>query len=114
MNPSAQVGQVNPSFIQTITVGLGISPSHTHLRIPEEFEGSARGLYHRSGITPCPEGYYSVVSILPLLTRRPRSGDETYFLAGLTKDIQHTVELFIGMASHVTGAQKLPPFGDGR
>jgi len=24
----------------------------------------ARGLYHRSGITPCPEGFYSVVRII--------------------------------------------------
>src|SRR5512135_3226246 len=25
----------------------------------------ARGLYHRSGIAPCPEGFYLVVEIIP-------------------------------------------------
>ncbi len=49
------------------TVGSGISPDHarlcgTHfpkgkLLLPKE----ARGLYHRSGITPCPEGFYSIM-----------------------------------------------------
>jgi hypothetical protein len=33
---SARVGQVNPSSIQTITVGLGISPGPTHLFIKDE------------------------------------------------------------------------------
>src|SRR5512145_1131258 len=26
---------------------------------------TARGLYHRSGIAPCPEGFYLVVKIIP-------------------------------------------------
>lgn len=26
---------------------------------------TARGLYHRSGITPCPEGFYLVTEIIP-------------------------------------------------
>ena len=37
---------------------------HT-LLAPWRHEGSARGLYHRSGITPCPEGFYLVVEIIP-------------------------------------------------
>jgi len=28
----------------------------------------ARGLYHRSGIAPCPEGFYLVIEIIPLLS----------------------------------------------
>lgn len=53
-----------PSSIQTITVGSGISPDPAFPFLPAERTetvraaavGSARGLYHRSGISPCPEG----------------------------------------------------------
>lgn len=38
-----------PSFIQTVTVGLGVSPNHVPFN-------ETRGLYHRSGIAPNPEG----------------------------------------------------------
>ena len=41
---------LHPSFIQTITVGSGVAPDHAHLVILSGCEGSARGLYHRSGI----------------------------------------------------------------
>jgi hypothetical protein len=50
-------------FYPDYTVGSGIPPDHAafcgacfsteKLSLPKE----ARGLYHRSGIAPCPEGY---------------------------------------------------------
>ena len=51
--------RVLPSSIQTITVGSGVAPDHA--RFPNEESDvpkQARGLYHRSGIAPCPEGYF--------------------------------------------------------
>jgi hypothetical protein len=56
-----------PSSIQTVTVGSGVAPDHA--RFPNEESDvpkQARGLYHRSGIAPCPEGYYLVVKIIPV------------------------------------------------
>src|SRR6266508_7019077 len=60
---------LHPSSIQTVTVGSGVPPDHAHLVILSGCEGSARGLYHRSGITPCPEGFYLVVEIIPFRTQ---------------------------------------------
>ena len=64
---------LHPSFIQTITVGLGVPPGHAPgvEELAPVFQQqavglhTARGLYHRSGITPCPEGFYLVVEIIP-------------------------------------------------
>ena len=53
---------VSPSTIRTLTVGPGIPPSHV-------LETSTRGLYHRSGIAPCPEGCYSIRKIIPAKNR---------------------------------------------
>ena len=67
---------LHPSFIQTVTVGSGVPPDHAlwsqEARVPVRvcFRSlqelalalhSARGLYHRSVIAPCPEGFYLVV-----------------------------------------------------
>ena len=41
---------LHPSSIQTLTVGPGVPPDHAYLVILSGCEGSARGLYHRSGI----------------------------------------------------------------
>ena len=56
-----------PSSIQTVTVGSGVAPDHA--RFPNEESDvpkQARGLYHRSGIAPCPEGFYLVFEIIPV------------------------------------------------
>lgn len=64
-----------PSSIQTLTVGPGVSPGHAHLLvILSECEGSARGLYHRSGIAPCPEGSYSIVKNYTIGRPKPSDG----------------------------------------
>ena len=52
---SAQVGQVNPSSIQTLTVGLGISPSHTDLRILKECEDLFVGCTTDRELHPAPK-----------------------------------------------------------
>src|SRR5687767_7628203 len=72
---------LHPSFIQTITVGLGVPPSHAHLVILSGREGSARGLYHRSGITPCPEGFYLVVVIISQFAFTMQSMEQTLCLS---------------------------------
>ena len=51
------------SSIQTMTVGTGITPVHERLRVPTFLsiryaDRDARGLYRRSGISPCPEDAY--------------------------------------------------------
>ncbi len=49
---------MTPSFsIRTITVGTGITPVHAY----------ARGLYHRSGISPAPKIYFKDIFILLFL-----------------------------------------------
>jgi len=57
MNPHRPRRPASPSTIQTI---LSAPEFHRimHLR--------ARGLYRRSGIAPCPEGFYLVVEIIPV------------------------------------------------
>ena len=54
-DPSAQVGQVNPSSIQTITVGLGISPSHTDLLTLKECEDLFVGCTTDRELHPAPK-----------------------------------------------------------
>jgi hypothetical protein len=52
-----------PSSIQTITVGSGVAPGHARSNdLSRDYK--ARGLYRRSGITPCPEGNYFVTRII--------------------------------------------------
>jgi hypothetical protein len=43
-----------PSCIRTVTVGPGIHRDSERCR--QVMHSRARGLYHRSGIAPCPEG----------------------------------------------------------
>jgi hypothetical protein len=52
---SAQVGQVNPSSIQTITVGLGISPGHTHLPILSDAKDLLVGCTTDRELHPAPK-----------------------------------------------------------
>ena len=49
------------SLIQTVTVGAGISPAPVH-HAPARL--SARGLYRRLGISPCPEDIFYFLFII--------------------------------------------------
>ena len=68
---------LHPSSIQTVTVGPGVSPGHafwnpaacSYFQEQTPKCHIARGLYHRSGITPCPEGFYLIVEIIPYRAR---------------------------------------------
>ena len=45
-------------FYPDYTVGSGVTPDHARFPNKEsDVPKQARGLYHRSGIAPCPEGY---------------------------------------------------------
>ena len=47
-------------FYPDYTVGSGVTPDHARFPNKEsDVPKQARGLYHRSGIAPCPEGYIS-------------------------------------------------------
>ena len=61
-----------PSSIQTITVGLGVPPSHV-LSVVEALVGCTtdreftRTILHFVQVSPCPEGCYLVVQIITQL-----------------------------------------------
>lgn len=57
-------------FYPDYTVGSGVAPDHARFPNKEsDVPKQARGLYHRSGITPCPEGYlYCDVIIVTQIT----------------------------------------------